>query len=141
MSKNCTENDFSRDFGATVPIKLNFFITPLQHRHGGLTTGVYFISTICLNEQEFSIDGHWHRLGDYCFGAVEADEKAEAKANEICHHQKGLTMPTKQELESQIANHNAQIKHLETMLEDVPTQIKQIKATIKLKKKALKEKE
>lgn len=50
-------------------------------------------------------------------------------------------MATKQELTVQIEKHRQQIKSLETMLEDVPKQIKQLKATIKLKKKAIAEKE
>ena len=50
-------------------------------------------------------------------------------------------MATKQELAEQITKHTLQIATLENMIEDVPKQIKQLKATIKLKKKALAEKE
>ena len=50
-------------------------------------------------------------------------------------------MATKYDLTVQIEKHKSQIKHLETMLEDVTKQIKQLKATIRLKKKALAEKE
>ena len=48
-------------------------------------------------------------------------------------------MATKRELEAQIHHHNCQIESLETMLEDIPKQIEQLKATIKLKQKALAE--
>ena len=53
----------------------------------------------------------------------------------------GVAVANKQELEQQITKHKIQISNLEAMLEDVPTQIKQLKATIKLKKKAIAEKE
>ena len=48
-------------------------------------------------------------------------------------------MATKRELEAQIHHHNCQIKSLETLIKDVPKQIEQLKATIKLKQKALAE--
>ncbi len=48
-------------------------------------------------------------------------------------------MATKQELLDQILKHNESIVRLETMLEDIPKQIKQLKATIELKKKAIAE--
>ncbi len=50
-------------------------------------------------------------------------------------------MATKEELVAQIKGHEETIPKLEAMLEDIPKQIEQLKATIKLKKKALAEKE
>jgi len=71
MSNNSSESDFSYDFGKTIPINLSFFITPKNHRDGGLKTAVYEIGSICLNKQEFCIDGAWYRMLDYKFGAIE----------------------------------------------------------------------
>jgi hypothetical protein len=48
-------------------------------------------------------------------------------------------MATKTELLEQIKHHEETIPKLETMLEDVPKQIEQLKATIELKKKAIAE--
>jgi len=48
-------------------------------------------------------------------------------------------MATKQELTEQIRKHKETIPRLEAMLQDIPIQIKQLKATIRLKKKALAE--
>lgn len=83
MSNNHTENDFSQDYGKTIPIYRDIFISPINHRKYGLRTGVYHIHTICLNHQEFCIDGHWFRIEDYRFGAVEPDGVKEIESKQL----------------------------------------------------------
>jgi len=73
MSRNRSDKDFSRDYGKTIPIYKSVLVSPRNHRYGGLRTGVYQINTACLNDQEFSIDGQWHRMIDYYFGAIEPE--------------------------------------------------------------------
>ena len=53
--------------------------------------------------------------------------------------EKGLIMATKQELIAQIKDHEETLPRLEAMQKDIPIQIEQLKATIKLKRQALTE--
>lgn len=77
MSGNYKESDFSEDFGNTIPILKSIWLRPLIHRKYGLPTGVHFINTADFNQQEFCVDRHWHRMSDYCFGAVEPEARNE----------------------------------------------------------------
>ena len=73
MSRNRTEKDFTNDFGKTVPVNRKIRLSPINHRHEGLPSGVYLIGSIDLNTQEFCVEGGWHRMSDYGFGVVEPD--------------------------------------------------------------------
>jgi len=82
VSKNHKESDFSKDFGKTIPVEKSFWLRPINHRKGGLPTGIHLINTADFNEQEFSVDGHWHRMSDYHFGVVEPEKGKASKAIE-----------------------------------------------------------
>lgn len=71
MSRNQTENDFTKDYGKTFPVFQSVWMRPICHRHHGLQTGIHKIGSIDLNKQEFCVEGGWHRMEDYYFGAVE----------------------------------------------------------------------